>query len=83
MTTSPEVDGRAPDPGNSAVPYTILKETTATNIPWYQETVGPRLDAPMRQLFENYSRLPSADVVPHIEAIVSTYTSLPRSLLLI
>lgn len=52
------IDGRTPDQGNSAVPYTLFKETPSTKGPWYHDSIDPRLSAEMEQLFETYSNIP-------------------------
>lgn len=65
------VDGRAPDQGNSAIPYTLFKETPSTKVPWYRDSIGPRLSPEMQYVFEIYSNLPKAEIIPHIDEIVS------------
>jgi len=63
------VDGRAPDEGNSAVPYSLFKETISTESPWFRHSIGSRLKPEMQHLLETYSGIPREKIIPHIEEI--------------
>jgi hypothetical protein len=40
------------------------------NVPWYNKSIDKNLGPSARELFENYSKIPSAEVEAHVLKIV-------------
>ena len=60
-----------PDNENLTKQPIILEESTSTEVPWFRPEIGDQLKPPVRKLFEEYSNIPSKEVVSHISKIVS------------
>lgn len=59
-----------------------MAATNETSFPernrgWYQDDLT-EVNEPMRKLLENYSYVPSSEVVKHVNAIVSVYGITPQ-----
>lgn len=49
----------------------MVEYSNTTDIPWYFESIENKLTPATRQLLETYSNIPPAEVIPHINEIVT------------
>jgi len=50
---------------------TILNSKKPEDLPWFRsELTEDMIDSTARELFENYCKIPPADVIPHIKQFV-------------
>jgi hypothetical protein len=61
------------------IPNALAKiEAREKDVPWYNPEMGSQLGDSARELLENYSRIPAAEVEDHVYKIVKI--PLPKSL---
>ena len=71
MAEQVTVGGHPLDVGDISQQDLLIKESTSTDVPWYHADIRDRLKPVARKFFEDYSGIPSTEVVSHISKIVS------------
>jgi hypothetical protein len=57
---------------NTDIPNALEKiEKRTKDVPWYNHEIGSKLGDSARDLLENYSHIPPAEVESHVYAVVS------------